>query len=108
MEETKKLPVAERVEKKTMGMTKWFTEQYFQTFAMVSKDSRYKTLPPYNQTSCIATIMIATNAALDKIREKDAKETAEILETISKCCNVISFSANRIDAHVHAKKFCGA
>ena len=84
MEEVKKLPVAERVEKKTMGMTKWFTEQYFQTFAMVSKDPRYKTLPPYNQTSCIATIMIATNAALDKIREKDAKETAEILETVSK------------------------
>ena len=84
MEEIKKLPVAERVEKKTMGMTKWFTEQYFQTYTMVSKDPRYKTLPPYNQTSCIATIMIATNAALDKIREKDAKETAEILETMSK------------------------
>ena len=84
MEETKKLPVAERVEKKTMGMTKWFTEQYFQTYTMVSKDPRYKTLPPYNQTSCIATIMIATNAALDKIREKDARETAEILETMSK------------------------
>ena len=84
MEEIKKLPVAERVEKKTMGMTKWFTEQYFQTYTMVSKDPRYKTLPPYNQTSCIATIMIATNAALDKIREKDAKETAEILETVSK------------------------
>ena len=84
MEEVKKLPVAERVEKKTMGMTKWFTEQYFQTYTMVSKDPRYKTLPPYNQTSCIATIMIATNAALDKIREKDARETAEILETMSK------------------------
>ena len=52
MEETKKLPVAERVAKKTMGMTKWFTEQYFQTYEMVSKDPRYKTLPPYNQTSC--------------------------------------------------------
>ena len=74
MEEIKKLPVAERVEKKTMGMTKWFTEQYFQTYTMVSKDPRYKTLPPYNQTSCIATIMIATNAALDKIREKDAEK----------------------------------
>ena len=84
MEEIKKLPVAERVAKKTMGMTKWFTEQYFQTYTMVSKDPRYKTLPPYNQTSCIATIMIATNAALDKIREKDARETAEILETMSK------------------------
>ena len=83
MEEIKKLPVAERVEKKTMGMTKWFTEQYFQTFAMVSKDPRYKTLPPYNQTSCIATIIIATNGALDKIREKDAKETAEILQDMS-------------------------
>ena len=84
MEETKKLPVAERVEKKTMGMTKWFTEQYFQTYTMVSKDPRYKTLPPYNQTSCIATIMIATNAVKDKVREQDAKETAEILETVSK------------------------
>ena len=83
MEETKKLPVAERVEKKTMGMTKWFTEQYFQTFDMVSKDPRYKTLPPYNQTSCIATIIIATNAALDKARERDVKETAEILQKVS-------------------------
>ena len=84
MEEIKKLPVAERVTKSTMGLTKWFTEQYFQTFEMVSKDPRYKTLPPYNQTSCIATIMIATNAVKDKIREQDAKETAEILETVSK------------------------
>ena len=83
MEEIKKLPVAERVAKKTMGMTKWFTEQYFQTFDMVSKDPRYKTLPPYNQTSCIATIIIATNGALDKIREKDARETAEILQDMS-------------------------
>ena len=83
MEETKKLPVAERVAKKTMGMTKWFTEQYFQTYEMVSKDPRYKTLPPYNQTSCIATIIIATNGALDKIREKDARETADILQDMS-------------------------
>ena len=83
MEETKKLPVAERVAKKTMGMTKWFTEQYFQTYEMVSKDPRYKTLPPYNQTSCIATIIIATNGALVKIREKDARETAEILQDMS-------------------------
>ena len=83
MEETKKLPVAERVAKKTMGMTKWFTEQYFKTYEMVSKDPRYKTLPPYNQTSCIATIIIATNGALDKIREKDARETAEILQDMS-------------------------
>ena len=83
MEEIKKLPVAERVAKKTMGMTKWFTEQYFQSYEMVSKDPRYKTLPPYNQTSCIATIIIATNGALDKIREKDARETAEILQDMS-------------------------
>ena len=83
MEETKKLPVAERVAKKTMGMTKWFTEQYFQTFDIVSKDPRYKILPPYNQTSCIATIIIATNAALDKARERDVKETAEILQKVS-------------------------
>ena len=64
-------------------MTKWFTEQYFQTYEMVSKDPRYKTLPPYNQTSCIATIIIATNAALDKARERDVKETAEILQKVS-------------------------
>ena len=83
MEETKKLPVAERVAKKTMGMTKWFTEQYFQTYEMVSKDPRYKTLPPYNQTSCIATIMIATNAALDKAREaRDAKKEERVAKLI--------------------------
>ena len=50
---------------------------------MVSKEPRYKTLPPYNQTSCIATIIIATNAALDKARERDVKETAEILQKVS-------------------------
>tara|TARA_R100000781_G_scaffold27452_1_gene20418 strand:+ start:310 stop:540 length:231 start_codon:yes stop_codon:yes gene_type:complete len=57
-----------------MGMTKWFTEQYFQTFEMISKDPRYKTLPQYNQTSMLATVIIATNAALDKAREARTKE----------------------------------
>jgi hypothetical protein len=84
MEEVKKLPVAERVEKKTMGMTKWFTEQYFQTYTMVSKDPRYKTLPPYNQTSCIATIMIATNAALDKMQEKLLRYWKQCLKQMNK------------------------
>jgi len=74
-----KAPMTERVTEKTMPMTKWFMEQYFQTFSMVSKDPRYKTLPPYNQTSCIATIMIATNAALDKAREaRDAKKEERV------------------------------
>ena len=77
-----KPPVKDKVAEKTGGMTRWFTEQYFQTYEMVSRDPRYKTLPPYNQTSCIATVMIATNAALDKIR--DAKKVAAKLEEISK------------------------
>ncbi len=49
-----KPPVKDKVAEKTGGMTRWFTEQYFQTYEMVSRDPRYKTLPPYNQTSCIA------------------------------------------------------
>ena len=77
-----KPPVKDKVAEKTGGMTRWFTEQYFQTYEMVSRDPRYKTLPPYNQTSCIATVMIATNAALDKIR--DAKKVAAKLEEIRK------------------------
>ena len=77
-----KPPVKDKVAEKTGGRTRWFTEQYFQTYEMVSRDPRYKTLPPYNQTSCIATVMIATNAALDKIR--DAKKVAAKLEEISK------------------------
>ena len=77
-----KPPVKDKVAEKTGGMTRWFTEQYFQTYEMVSRDPRYITLPPYNQTSCIATVMIATNAALDKIR--DAKKVAAKLEEISK------------------------
>ena len=77
-----KPPFKDKVQEKTGGMTRWFTEQYFLTYEMVSKDPRYKTLPPYNQTSCVATVMIATNAALDKIR--DAKKVAAKLEEISK------------------------
>tara|TARA_R100001129_G_scaffold32048_1_gene21439 strand:- start:244 stop:477 length:234 start_codon:yes stop_codon:yes gene_type:complete len=68
-----------------MPLTKWFAEQYFQTYGLMSKDPRYTKLPPYNQTSCIATVIIATNAALDKNRDKrDAKKDAEKLEEISK------------------------
>jgi hypothetical protein len=61
--------------------TGWFMEQYFQTYEMVSKDPRYKQLPQFNQTSMLATVFIATNAALDKIR--DAKQVAKKLEEIS-------------------------
>ena len=70
-----------RVAEKTGGMTRWFMEQYFQTYEMVSKDPRYKQLPQFNQTSMLATVFIATNAALDKIR--DAKQVAKKLEEIS-------------------------
>lgn len=77
-----KLPIAERVNKQVMPLTKWFIEQYFQTYELMSKDSRFKTLPAYNQTSCIATVIIATNNALDKSR--DARKTAEQLEDITK------------------------
>jgi len=80
----------DRVADKTMPLTKWFIEQYYQTYEACSKDPRYKQLPPFNQTSMLATVFIATNAALDKNREKrDAKSTAKKLEDISKSETVI-------------------
>ena len=82
MEENKqvKAPINVRVTEKVMPLTKWFAEQYFQTFDLMSKDPRYKSLPPYNQTSCIATVIIATNGALDGDR---ARKRAEKLIEIS-------------------------
>ena len=79
-EKNVKAPMSIRVTEKTMPLTKWFAEQYYQTHALMSKDSRYRSLPSYNQTSCIATVMIATNAALDSDR---AKKRAEKLIEIS-------------------------
>ena len=83
MEENKqvKAPINVRVTEKVMPLTKWFAEQYYQTHALMSKDTRYKSLPPYNQTSCIATVLIATNEALNGDR---AKKRAEKLIEISK------------------------
>ena len=78
--QTTKAPMSVRVTEKTMPLTKWFAEQYYQTHELMSKDSRYRSLPSYNQTSCIATVMIATNAALDSDR---AKKRAEKLIEIS-------------------------
>ena len=78
--QTVKAPMSVRVTEKTMPLTKWFAEQYYQTHALMSKDARYKSLPSYNQTSCIATVMIATNGALDSDR---AKKRAEKLIEIS-------------------------
>ena len=75
-----KAPISVRVTEKVMPLTKWFAEQYYQTHALMSKDPRYRTLPPYNQTSCIATVMIATNRALDGDR---ARKRAEKLIEIS-------------------------
>ena len=89
-----KAPISERVNEKVMPLTKWFAEQYFQTYGLMSKDPRYSKLPPYNQTSCIATVIIATNAALDKNRDKrDAKKDAAKLEEISKTSTVERKSA---------------
>ena len=79
-EQVAKAPMSVRVAEKVMPLTKWFAEQYYQTYALMSKDPRYRTLPPYNQTSCIATVIIATNAALDGDR---AKKRAEKLIEIS-------------------------
>ena len=76
-----KAPMSVRVTEKVMPLTKWFAEQYYQTFELMRKDPRYKSLPPYNQTSCIATVMIATNGALDGDR---ARKRAEKLIEISK------------------------
>ena len=85
-----KAPMKDRVAEKTMPLTKWFIEQYYQTYEACSIDPRYKQLPPFNQTSMLATVFIATNAALDKNREKrDAKSTAKKLEDISKSETVI-------------------
>jgi len=83
MEENKqvKAPINVRVTEKVMPLTKWFAEQYYQTFELMRKDPRYKSLPPYNQTSCIATVIIATNGALDSDR---AKKRADRLLEISK------------------------
>ena len=83
MEENKqvKAPINVRVTEKVMPLTKWFAEQYYQTFELMSKDPRYRSLPPYNQTSCIATVIIATNGALDSDR---AKKRADRLLEISK------------------------
>jgi len=80
--ETVKAPINERVATKVMPLTKWFVEQYFQTYELMSSDPKFKTLPAYNQTSCIATVIIATNNALDKSR--DARKSAETLQDISK------------------------
>ena len=79
--QTTKAPMSVRVTEKAMPLTKWFAEQYYQTFELMSKDPRYKSLPPYNQTSCIATVMIAVNGALDGDR---ARKRAEKLIEISK------------------------
>ena len=79
--QTVKAPMSVRVTEKAMPLTKWFAEQYYQTHALMSKDPRYRTLPPYNQTSCIATVMIAVNGALDGDR---ARKRAEKLIEISK------------------------
>tara|TARA_R100001594_G_scaffold147817_1_gene201553 strand:- start:725 stop:1012 length:288 start_codon:yes stop_codon:yes gene_type:complete len=76
-----KAPMKDRVTEKTMPLTKWFIEQYYQTYEACSKDPRYKQLPPFNQTSMLATVFIATNAALDKNR--DAKQVAKRLEELS-------------------------
>ena len=78
--QTVKAPMSVRVTEKAMPLTKWFAEQYYQTHALMSTDPRYRSLPSYNQTSCIATVMIATNAALDSDR---AKKRAEKLIEIS-------------------------
>ena len=79
--QTVKAPISERVTEKVMPLTKWFAEQYFQTAELMRSDPRYKDLPSYNQTSCIATVLIATNAALDSDR---AKKRAEKMIEISK------------------------
>ena len=85
-EQIKKAPINERVKTKVMPLTKWFAEQYFQTVELMQSDPRFKNLPSYNQTSCIATVIIATNSALDKSR--DARNKAEVLKDISNTAEV--------------------
>ena len=78
--QTVKAPMSERVTEKVIPLTKWFAEQYYQTVELMHLDPRFKNLPNYNQTSCIATVMIATNGALDSDR---AKKRAEKMIEIS-------------------------
>ena len=85
-EQVKKAPINERVKTKVMPLTKWFAEQYFQTVELMQSDPRFKNLPSYNQTSCIATVIIATNSALDKSRE--ARNKAEVLKDISDAAEI--------------------
>ena len=85
-EQIKKAPISERVKTKVMPLTKWFAEQYFQTVELMHSDPRFKSLPSYNQTSCVATVIIATNSALDKSRE--ARNKAEVLKDISDAAEV--------------------
>ena len=40
--ETVKAPINERVATKVMPLTKWFVEQYFQTYELMSSDPRFK------------------------------------------------------------------
>ena len=80
-QQTVKAPMSERVTEKVIPLTKWFGEVYYQTAEVMRSDPRYKELPSYNQTSCIATVIIATNAALDSDR---AKKRAEKMIEISK------------------------
>ena len=72
--QTVKAPMSERVTEKVIPLTKWFAEQYYQTVELMHSDPRFKNLPNYNQTSCIATVMIATNNALDSDRTKKRAE----------------------------------
>jgi len=85
-EQIKKAPINERVKTKVIPLTKWFAEQYFQTVELMHSDPRFKNLPSYNQTSCIATVIIATNSALDKSR--DARNKAEVLKDISDAAEI--------------------
>ena len=85
-EQIKKAPINERVKTKVMPLTKWFAEQYFQTVELMQSDPRFKNLPSNNQTSCIATVIIATNSALDKSR--DARNKAEVLKDITNTAEV--------------------
>ena len=85
-EQIKKAPINERVKTKVMPLTKWFAEQYFQTVELMQSDPRFKNLPSYNQTSCIATVIIATNSALDKSR--DARNKSEVLKDISDAAEI--------------------
>ena len=83
--EIQKPTMQDKVEKKFMPLARWNWECLKATHKHISNDPYYKSLPPFNQTSALATVFIASNALKDKLT---ARESAEKLVEISKSAEI--------------------